>query len=194
MGRKIQAFLEASETVVFEGEGRAELYGSVTRTLREQGYREQDKRGRGLLLRYLAKMTGLSRSQVTRLVWQDIEHSEVKEAPYQRRRFARRFTRGDIELLAKADEAHETLSGPATKRILEREFQEYGGVGYERLASISLSHLYNLRKRRHYRECSWACAGSDATKRRPASPWPSFRLICDSLLERDKVRPRRPLA
>lgn len=150
---EIQAFLEASEEVVFEGEGRGEVYEWVTRTLREQGYREEGRRGRGVLLRYVRKMTGLSRSQVTRLVAQYLEHSEVKGARYERRRFASRYTRGDIERLAKMDEAHERLSGPATKRILEREFEEYRDKDYERLASISVSHLYNLRQGRHYREC-----------------------------------------
>jgi hypothetical protein len=33
------------------------------------------------------------------------------------------------------DEAHETLSGPATKRILEREFEQYEDANYERLRS-----------------------------------------------------------
>lgn len=50
------------------------------------------------------------------------------------------------------DEAHETLSGPATKRILEREHREYGKPEYERLAGISVAHLYNLRKQRRYHE------------------------------------------
>ncbi len=31
------------------------------------------------------------------------------------------------------DEAHETLSGPATRRILEREVQVYGNQEYARL-------------------------------------------------------------
>src|SRR5207237_10448557 len=44
-------------------------------------------------------------------------------------------------------------SGPATKRILEREYQEYGKPEYERLATISVAHPYNLRKQRRYREC-----------------------------------------
>ena len=114
---------------------------------------EQDKATRGLLLRYVGKMTGLSRTQVTRLVAQYMEHSEVKEAGYQRHRFASRFTRGDIELLAEVDETHETLSGPATKRILEREYEEYKRTEYERLSSISVAHIYNLRQERHYREC-----------------------------------------
>jgi len=65
-------------------------------------------------------------------------------------------------LLAKADEAHQTPSGPTTKKILEREFQQYHHVEYERLASISVAHIYNLRRRPHYREC-----GMSHTKTRP---------------------------
>ncbi|MFZ0589157.1 MAG: hypothetical protein WAM39_01620, partial [Bryobacteraceae bacterium] len=50
------------------------------------------------------------------------------------------------------DEAHETLSGPATRQILQREFEHYGDKRFERLAGISVAHLYNLRKSRSYRE------------------------------------------
>ena len=149
----IRAFLEASQEVQFEGKQREEVYQWITRTLRRQGYREQGKPARGLLLRYVAKMSGLSRSQVTRLVARYREHSEIREVRYRRHRFASRFTRADIELLAQVDEAHETLSGPATRKILEREFQRYGHPEYQRLASISVAHIYNLRQRRRYREC-----------------------------------------
>jgi hypothetical protein len=54
----------------------------------------------------------------------------------------------DIELLAQVDEAHESLSGPATRRILEREFRDYGKPEFERLAAILNGHLYNLRRTR----------------------------------------------
>lgn len=50
------------------------------------------------------------------------------------------------------DEAHETLSGPATCKILEREYQLYKQDEYERLAGISVAHLYRLRRRRAYRQ------------------------------------------
>lgn len=149
---QILAFLEASQEVGFEGQGRGEVYAWITETLREQGYRAQGKPMRGLLLRYVRKMTGLSRTQVTRLVARYMEHSEVKEALYRRHRFAGRFTRADIELLAQVDEAHETLSGPATRKILEREFGQYAQAEYEQLASISVAHIYNLRRHKRYRE------------------------------------------
>lgn len=150
---QIRAFLEASQEVRFQGEGQKEMYEWMTRTLRQQCYREQGRKVRGLLRRYVAKMTGLSRTQVTRLVGKYMEHSDVKAASYRRHRFPSRFTRADLELLASVDEAHETLSGPATKKILERELEKYKHAEYERLALISVAHIYNLRKRQHYRHC-----------------------------------------
>lgn len=149
---QIRAFLEGSEEHRFRGKERAEVYEWITRTLRVQEYRKQGKQMRGLLKRYVEKMTGRSRTQVTLLVARYLEHSEVKVASYRRHRFASRFTRADVELLAQVDEAHETLSGPATKKILEREFGQYKHVEYERLAGISVAHIYNLRQRPRYRE------------------------------------------
>lgn len=149
----IQTFLEASEEVRFRGKQRREVYEWMTRLLRQQSYRKQGKAVRGLLRRYVAKMTGRSRAQVTRLVGQYLKHSEVKEAVCRRHRFKSKYTQSDIELLAQVDEAHETLSGPATKKILEREHTIYKQVRYERLAAISVAHIYNLRRRRRYREC-----------------------------------------
>jgi hypothetical protein len=150
---QIRAFLDASEEVHFEGERREEMYGWISGTLQVHSYGQQSRGKRGLLRRYVEKLTGLSRAQVTRLIGRYLNSGEVKERSYRRHRFRQRYTRADIELLAAVDEAHETLSGPATRRILEREYGEYGKPEYERLARISVAHLYNLRKQRRYREC-----------------------------------------
>src|SRR5437763_6257995 len=149
---QIERFLAASEEVRLQALDREEIYRWVEGTLRAQQYEKQTKAVRGLLLRYLVKMTGLSCAQMDRLVRRFREHGQVKESGYCRHRFPQRYTRADIELLATGDEAHETLSGPATKRILEREYHEFGQAEYERLASLSVAHLYNLRKHRRYRE------------------------------------------
>lgn len=149
---QIRAFLDASEEIQFEAAEREEVYGWVTRTLCEQEYWKQSRGVKGMLRRYLGKITGLSRAQVTRLISRYRESGAVRERTYQRNRFAKRYTRADIELLAAVDEAHETLSGPATQKILYREFHDYGDRRYQRLAGISVAHLYNLRKSRAYRE------------------------------------------
>lgn len=149
---QIEAFLNASEEIRFEGENRQQVYGWVEQVLRQQHYPQQGRKARGLLRRYLEKMTGLSRAQVTRLIAHYRAKGELQPAPYRRHRFPQRYTRADIELLATVDEAHETLSGPATRRILQREYQDYGKPEYQRLASISVAHLYNLRHQQRYRE------------------------------------------
>jgi transposase InsO family protein len=149
---QIEAFLNASEEIRFEGENRQQVYGWVEQVLRQQQYPKQGRKARGLVRRYLEKMTGLSRAQVTRLIARYRAHGEVQAARYRRHRFPQRYIRADIELLATVDEAHETLSGPATQRILQREYQHYGKPEYQRLASISVAHLYNLRHHQRYRE------------------------------------------
>jgi len=149
---QIEAFLNASAEIRFEGEHREQIYGWVEQVLRQQQYPKQSRKARGLLRRYLEKMTGLSRAQVTRLIARYQANGELQPSHYRRHRFPQRYTRADIELLATVDEAHETLSGPATRRILEREYQDYGKPEYQRLASISVAHLYNLRHQQRYRE------------------------------------------
>jgi len=149
---QIQEFLKASQGIRFEGKTQKQMYGWVEKVLVHHQYLQQGRGARGLLRRYLEKMTGLSRAQVTRLIQRYGKTGKVAVTVYCRHRFPQRFTAADVELLARVDEAHETLSGPATRRILEREYQQFGQKEYQRLASISVAHLYNLRQRPKYRQ------------------------------------------
>ena len=149
---QIQAFLEASEEIRFKGQRREEIYAWVTQTLQEHGYRREGRASKGLLRQYLGKMTGLSRAQMTRLIGQYRESGKVQAASYRRHRFPSKYSRADVELLAALDEAHETLSGPATRKILEREWKQYRHGEYQRLAGISVAQIYRLRRRAAYRQ------------------------------------------
>ncbi len=111
---QIQAMLKATVEVRFAGHGRTEKYGWIEATLNEQGYRKQDRKGKGTLREYIQKMTGLSKAQVTRLIAKHAPSGEVREKEYRRHIFPRTYSRGDIELLAGVDEAHDTLNGSAT--------------------------------------------------------------------------------
>src|SRR5260370_41809317 len=93
---QIQAFLEGSEAVGFAGQNREEVYGWVNQTLRQQRYEELKRSERGLVRRYVEKMTGLSRAQTTRLITVYLRGEEVKPQLYHRRRLPRRYTREDI--------------------------------------------------------------------------------------------------
>ena len=65
---EIESFLQASESVRFAGCGRTEIYGRVGRLFCRHACRLQKLRANGLLRAYIARMTGLSRGQTTRLV------------------------------------------------------------------------------------------------------------------------------
>jgi hypothetical protein len=149
---QIRAFLAGASPVEFTGEGRAGRYGWVEHTLRQHDYARLGKSDKGLLRGYLAKMTGMSRAQVTRLIAQYRKQGAVPAPAYQRRKFATRYTDADIRLLAYVDQAHGVLSGPATQRILEREHREFGQAIYERLASISVAQIYRCRSKAVYRK------------------------------------------
>ena len=90
-------------------------------------YAQQGREDKGLLRSYVAKMTGQSRAQVTRLIGKYLASGEVRTTVYRRRRFPTRYSRIDTACLATVDEAHDTMSGPATRKILERELAAGGG-------------------------------------------------------------------
>ena len=104
-----------------------------------------------MLLKYLERTSGYSRAEVTRLVtrWQ---RNRLAEVPLVKRYgrptvpFARKYTPGDIALLVEMDKAHEDVYGPAIAHLLQRAYWAYGDPRYERLATLSVSHLYNLRQ------------------------------------------------
>jgi len=148
---QIREFLVSSDPIEFAGSGRKERYAWMERVLAAQRYGELNKRERGIVRAYVEKVTGTSASQVTRLIRAFLDHGMVKAAPYQRHRFGTRYTVEDIALLAEVDRAHERLSGPATRRILQRGYEQFGDLRYQRLAKISVSHLYNLRASARYR-------------------------------------------
>ena len=149
---QIEAFLAGSVAMGFSGQRRDEVYAWTEQTLVQHRYTALSREEKGLLRRYLAQMTGLSRAQITRLITSYTDSGRVKAVVYQRTKFATRYTSPDVELLAYVDKGHGNLSGPATRRILEREYSEYGQGAYERLAGISVAQLYRFRNSEAYRK------------------------------------------
>ncbi|MFA4850833.1 MAG: hypothetical protein WC626_14000 [Methanoregula sp.] len=144
---QIRQFPGGNHEVEFKplsGEERYQWVESVLRRFRYPQLRRQEK---GLIRQYMVKVTGYSRAQISRLIGQYNRDGELKRRDYRRHRFAGKYTRMDMELLAKTDEFHDYLSGPATRKILEREYRIYGHEEFRNLSEISVAHLYNLRKK-----------------------------------------------
>src|SRR5437867_1853228 len=149
---EMEVFVEGSRHVSYGAVEPEDVYGFIERVLKAQQYRKLPKGPRGIVRRFLAKVTGLSRAQVTRLIMRWRKTRRIQRKPAHRPNFARRYSEPDIVLLAGVDAAHEDLSGPAIRHILKREYTVYGKAEYARLANISVSHIYNLRDRAAYRQ------------------------------------------
>ena len=144
--KAVGEFLAGTEIVEFSIESTEGRYAFIHATLRKFRYSQLGKAEKGLIGHYLRKMTGYSRQQLTRLIGDYRKTQGLGRRRLPRSRFPRRYTEADLRLLAHTDEIHGTLSGPATKKVLEREADVYGHGDYARLAGISIAHLYNLGK------------------------------------------------
>ena len=149
---EIRSFLTSAEALAFTVTRQGDAYSWLETTLRELDYLHLRKPDKGLVRQYVRKMTGYSRTQITTLIHRFRTTSYVRGKPPRRHRFPRKYGPADGALLAKVDLAHGQLSGPATKHILEREYQIFHKPEYERLAQISPAHIYHLRATQPYRD------------------------------------------
>lgn len=147
---QVRQFLAGTVAVELAIASKEERYRWMQHTLVQFRYRTLGKADKGVVLSFLSKVSGYSRIQVKRLVKQYLKTGRLQRRHCTARGFAVKYTRADIRLLARTDELHDTLSGPATKKLCERAYQVFGQVEYERLAKISVAHLYNLRKSTTY--------------------------------------------
>ena len=134
---QVRAFVEGSEAVDFAGGERSGVYTLVRRTLVKLDYHRLGKPDRGLVKRYLAKVTGLSRAQLTRLIGQHRRTGRIEDrrGGPPRRPFERRYTPADIRLLAQVDAELGQMSGAATRAVLRRQWRVFADARFERLAS-----------------------------------------------------------
>lgn len=147
---QLQAFLEGTTAVDFTV-AADERYDFIARTVQRFGYRLLPRAHKAVVLRYLERVSGYSRQQLTRLVKRGAEQYPLtKRYCASRTSFARTYTSADVRLLAHTDSLHSTLSGLATKKLMERAYGIFGDARYQRLAAISVAHLYNLRRRAGY--------------------------------------------
>jgi transposase InsO family protein len=147
---QVKQFLAGSEILEFEGVSIEERYRWIERVLVRFTYSRLNRGEKGVIRRYIEKVSGYSRAQVCRLIRQFKQEGRLRKADCNRHRFPGKYTLADIALLARTDEVHDYLSGPATKKIMEREWAVYGHLDFRTISQISIAHLYNLRRSHLY--------------------------------------------
>lgn len=152
---------------------KLQRYAWVARTLKRTGYFSLSKKEKSIIREYIQRATGYSRAQLTRLIEQYRKQHWIGKKHIEKNKFPRKYTHEDIILLANTDEAHQALSGGATKKLFERAYFVFEDKAYERLSNISVAHIYNLRKsttyqrkRRHFTKTK-RCSINIGERRKP---------------------------
>ena len=161
----LRDFTTGNDSFDLEPVSRCDAYRFIEATYRQFDYPSLGKADKGALKAYLGKATGLSRAQLTRLIAQCRESGAVRDRrgtpgkPYRRH-----YTDEDIALLAETGRLHENLSGPAVRHICRRQLQQFGDERYQRLAFISVGHLYRLRRTAAYQRRNRRFQSTQAVK------------------------------
>jgi transposase InsO family protein len=154
---QLTQFLDGTQSITLSIEGsKKSRYAWIRKTLVQFRYLALARPEKGVVKQYVMKVIGCSRAQLTRLIHQYQRTGKIilrhnKNA----NRFKTLYTRMDILLLAQVDELHGTLSGYATKKLCERAYIVFEQKAYQRLAFISVAHIYNLRHSTAYKRQRW---------------------------------------
>ncbi|MFO8163367.1 MAG: hypothetical protein R6T98_02410 [Desulfatiglandales bacterium] len=112
---QIKSFLSETKEIVFNKKSQKEAYSWIEETLSRFQYVILSKKEKGLIRRYLMKITGYSRSQLTRHIHQYRNEGQLRIKEYDRHKFQKKYTNQDIQLLAKTARVHDSPNGAALK-------------------------------------------------------------------------------
>jgi len=146
---QMEEFLNTNKElgIQYEIRSKKDKYEFVKNSLWGINYNSLEKNEKHSVLKYIKYLTGYSKMQLKRLVKRWRKGKLFYNPTQNRNKFAQKYFPADIKLLIATDVFHECISGEATKRILEREFNVYGRIEYGNISHISSSHIYNVRNK-----------------------------------------------
>lgn len=145
---QVREFLKASIEFKLKPGPKHEVYDWLRTFLIKTGYRKLKKKEKSVVKEFIDKVTGYSDVQIKRLLKKS-KDGKLRWRKWQKGCFSAVYDEIDVDLLHEVDNAHK-LSGPATREILKREYNVFRKENYRKLANISSSHIYNIRKRVSY--------------------------------------------
>ena len=141
---ELREFLKVSKDIKFLSAGRRERYKWINQVLNRFNYlrlkRQADK---SQVLKYILRLTGLSKIHLKRLVKKKKNNGLLtfSENWGRKNTFTTVYSPSDIALLVRVDNAHNRLNGVATKKILINEWENYHKAEFKNLKNISLSTI-----------------------------------------------------
>jgi len=190
---QVRKFLVSTIDTTIKPPSKDEGYQWAEQTLRQFCYCSLKRKDKGLIRQFLCHITGYSRQQVTRLIQQYKKTGKVIRKQQTLHGFSGIYTQEDVVLLAAIDTLHDTPSGPMIKKLCERAYTLFDDQQYQRLAGISVSHLYNLRastryqqQRRHYTKTQATKKSTIGERRKPRPEGKPGYIRIDSVHQGDQ--------
>ena len=126
----VRHFLDGTQAVAFNvATNKQERYLWVQKVLVKHRYILLGKLDKGLITRYLMKVTGYSRAQMKRLISQYAKASKVTLKLSRSNGFKLIYTAADVRLLARMDELHGQPSGAVLKKLCEHAYVKFNITG-----------------------------------------------------------------
>ena len=152
----MEEFLQGSSHLDFQATSKQETYTWISQQVNFVKYFTRKKKEKGVVIKYLEKISGYSNIQVKKLVKKKRTQGHLKLSPIwgKKHGFKTIYSPEDIRLLAETDNLHDHPTGQSLQHTLGRAFSKFGDERYVRLQNISLGHIYNLRSTDRYKEKS----------------------------------------
>ena len=147
---QVTELIKAAETIGVERvertDGISEVYAWMTDLLVRLRYRLLKKKEKGVVRRYLTLYGGYTKSHIDHLIAEYRDTGKIVRRERTQPAFSRVYTSADIALLADVAEGYQHQNGRALKEVCREMCEVYHDARFERLANISVSTVYLLKK------------------------------------------------
>ena len=147
---ELKEFLQSTSRIFFRRQSQSEAYNWIKKVLKRFQYSQLKKLEKGLVQDYIRRMTRYSQSQITRLISVFFETEDIQFSTSQRNKFPTKYSKEELEILARTDELHGFPNAVSLKYILASMARQ--DSKFKNIVDICVAHIYNLRRSARYHQ------------------------------------------
>jgi len=148
---QLKEFVKLHNSVTFKSTcSKVETYKWIETSLGKFKYFSLKKGERSVVKKYLIHMTGYSEGAMDKLIRRKKKRGCLIPQERTQNAFPKVYQVSDIFLLAEISTVSFNQNGRALSEMCQSMYRDYADSRFERLAKISISHLYNLKKTNIY--------------------------------------------
>jgi hypothetical protein len=152
---QLKEFVKLNNSAKFKSNGsKVETYEWINQTLNKFKYRSLKKKEKSIVKKYIMNLTGYSEGAVDKLIACKKRHGRIFVKERTQNSFQTFYEPVDVSLLAETANMTLDQNGRALQEMCKSMYVDFNDSRFEKLAQISVSHLYNLKRTRVYQSKS----------------------------------------